>query len=52
LYLLSSVLSLLGFYIFNSLFLISFSIVPVFYFIHQILMMLYSNYQIKGILKK
>ena len=52
LYLSSSVLSLLGFYIFNSLFLISFSIVPVFYFIHQILMMLYSNYQIKGILKK
>lgn len=51
-YLSSSILSLVGFYLFNSLFFISFSLAPIFYLIHQILMLLYSNFYIRTIIKR
>ena len=50
LYLVSSILSVVIFYLFSNLLLISFSLVPVFYMVHHIIMLFYSNYKLKSIL--
>ena len=50
LYLISSILSVIVFYFYSNLLLISFSIVPVFYIIHHITMLIYSNSKINSIL--
>lgn len=50
LYLISSILSVIAFYFYSNLLLISFSIVPVFYIIHHITMLIYSNSKINSIL--
>lgn len=50
LYLVSSIFSVVIFYLFSNLLLISFSLVPVFYMVHHIIMLFYSNYKLKSIL--
>jgi len=50
LYLVSSIFSVVIFYLFSDLLLISFSLVPVFYMVHHITMLFYSNYKLKSIL--
>jgi len=51
LYLISSILSIIVFYLFNTSIFISFSIVPIFYLIHHFIMMFYSISNVQPILK-
>ncbi len=51
LYLISAVLSVVSFYLFSNLLMVSFSLVPVFYLIHHFIMLSYSSYKLKSILK-
>lgn len=50
LYLISAILSVVSFYLSSDLLLISFSLAPIFYLIHHIVMLSFSSYKLKSIL--